>query len=339
MALFEGKTPAERNKLIAAIALGAIALISLSYMLFGGSSSSPAPKRTTANSNNRTTAAQLATPPVTPIQSPNQVRSESETLTLMQPVIFSYAPPPVPEPNRNIFAFYVPPPKPPPTPTPEPVPSPTPPPPLVLASVSPPNVFARTGEFKLEVSGDKFTIASHIFIDDVEIPTRYISPQQLSANVPAQLIGNPGTRQIVVRTPDGKLYSNTMALTVSVPPTPNFTYIGIIGSKRYNDTAVLKDNSSKQLLNAQRGDVIGGRFRVTSISEREVALVDTNLKIKHTIPFTSDKSAGTGGPTMGSNPSGRGEGIPGIPAMPQSPPPEEEPPMEEEEQPVEEENP
>jgi hypothetical protein len=354
MALFEGKTPAERNKLIAAIVLGVIALISLSYMLFG-SSSSPAPKRTTAgNTNNRTTTTttQITTQTTAPIQSPRQVRDETETLTTMQPVVFNYTQPAVPEPNRNIFAFYVPPPKPQPTPTPEPVPSPTPPPPIELASVSPPNVFARTGEFKLEVSGDKFTPASHIFIDDVEMPTRYISPQQLSANVPAQLIGNPGTRQIVVRTPDGQLYSNTVPLTVSAPPTPSFTYVGIIGSKRYNDTAVLKDNSNKQLLNVQRGDVVGGRFRITSISEREVALVDTNLRIKHTLPFTSDKTAGTGGPMM-SNPGMRGGDIPGIPAMPQQPPDEEQPivedeqPQEEqpaeeqpqEEQPVEEENP
>ena len=342
MALFEGKTPAERNKLILAMALGAIALISLSYMLFG-SSSSPAPKRTTtANSNNRT-GAQVPVPTATttsttPIRSPNEVRSESETLALAQPVNINWSLPAVPEPNRNIFAFYVPPPKPTPTPTPEQTPQPTPPPPMVLASVSPSQVFARTGDFKLEVSGEKFTIASHIFIDDVEIPTRYIGPQQLTANVPAQLIGNPGARQIVVRTPDGSLYSNPVQLTVSAPPTPNYTYVGIIGSKRYNDTAVLKDNSTRQLLNAQRGDVLGGRFRVTSISEREVALIDNTLRVKHTLPFTTDKSAGTGGPGLSSNPMNQGS-IPGIPAMPQAPPPEEEQPVEEEEQPAEEENP
>ena len=341
MALFEGKTPAERNKLILAMALGVIAFISLSYMLFG-SSSSPTPRRTTAVNSNTRTSTQVPVPTTTstPIQSPNEVRSESETLALTQPVIFNWQLPAVPEPNRNIFAFYVPPPKPTPTPTPEPTPEPTPPPPLELASVSPSQVFARTGDFKLEVSGNKFTPAAHIFIDDVEIPTRYISPQQLSANVPAQLIGNPGTRQIVVRTPDGQLYSNPAQLNVSAPPTPNYTYVGIIGSKRYNDTAVLKDNSTRQLLNAQRGDVLGGRFRVTSISEREVALVDNTLRVKHTLPFTTDKSAGTGGPGISSNPANQG-GIPGIPAMPQAPPPEEEeqPVEEEQEAPVEEENP
>jgi hypothetical protein len=343
MALFEGKTPAERNKLIAAIVLGAIALISLSYMLFGSSSSSPAPKRTTSNSNRTattTTTTQLVPPPTTPppIQSPKEVRNESETVALMQPVQINWIIPPVPEPDRNIFAFYVKP-KPPPTPpTPEPSPSPTPPPPITLASISPSTVFARTGEFKLDLSGDKFTIGAHVFIDDVEMPTRYISPQSLSTTVPAQLVGNPGGRQIVVRTPDGTLYSNTLTLTVQAPPTPNYTYVGIIGSKRYNDTAVLKDNSTKQLLNVQRGDVVGNRFRVTSISEREVALVDTNLRIKHTLPFTSDKAAGTGGsPVLGGNP-GNQSTIPGIPAMPQAPQPEEEQPVEEE-QPAEEDNP
>jgi IPT/TIG domain len=329
MNLFEGKTPSERNKLIAAMVLGFIALISLSYMLFGGSSSTP--KKTTQNSNTRTSR-QTAPPtavPNTPITTPQEVRDNP--VTQMRPVVFDFKLPAVPEPNRNIFAFYVPPPKPTPAPTPEPTPVPTPPPPLVLASVTPSNVFARSGDFTLQVSGDKFTPPTHIFIDDVEIPTRYISPQQLSANVPAALIGNPGTRQIVVRTPDGQLYSNPASFSVSPPPTPNYTYIGIIGSKRYNDTAVLKDNSNKQLLNAQRGDVVGGRFRITSISEREVVLMDTNLKIKHTLPFTSDKSAGTGGPVMRDN-----QGIPGIPSMPQQPPPEEEQPAEEE-QPVEEE--
>jgi hypothetical protein len=50
--------------------------------------------------------------------------------------------------------------------------------------------------------------------------------------------------------------------------------------------AVLQDKSNKDLLNVQRGDVLGGRFRVSSISEREIVLMDTNLKIRHTIPFT-----------------------------------------------------
>jgi hypothetical protein len=40
-------------------------------------------------------------------------------------------------------------------------------------------------------------------------------------------------------------------------------------------------------LNIQRGDLLGGRFRVTSISEKELILVDNNLKIKHTLAFSN----------------------------------------------------
>ena len=75
------------------------------------------------------------------------------------------------------------------------------------------------------------------------------------------------------------------------PPTPNYNYVGLIGKPRFNDTAVLQDKNSKDLLNVQRGDPVGVRFRVVSISEREVKLVDTTLKITHTISFTTDPSA------------------------------------------------
>jgi len=51
---------------------------------------------------------------------------------------------------------------------------------------------------------------------------------------------------------------------------------------------VLQKKGEKDLLNVQRGDVLEGRFRVSSISEKEVVLVDTNLKIRHTIAFTVD---------------------------------------------------
>jgi hypothetical protein len=300
MALFEGKTPAERNKLIAAMALGAIALISLAYMFFGGSS--PSPKRP-ANQNSNTSA-RLASPlqsaPTTNAAGPTTAAEiHDDLLTQMRPVPVDWTPPAVPEAGRNIFAFYVPPPTPPkpsPLPSPSPVPSPTPPPPLLLTSISPPNVFARTGDFTLEVTGDKFTQASRILVNGTELPTRYISPQQLSATVLAGMIAGEGPRQITVRTPDGKLYSNTATLNVSTPPTPNYIYVGIIGGQRYNDTAVLKDKNSKELLNVQRGDVVGGRFRVTSISEREVSLVDTNLRVKHTLPFTGDTGDGRSGP-------------------------------------------
>jgi len=55
--------------------------------------------------------------------------------------------------------------------------------------------------------------------------------------------------------------------------------------------AVLQEKGSKDLLNVQRGDVLGGRFRVNSISEREVVLFDIKLKIRYPIPFSVENSS------------------------------------------------
>jgi hypothetical protein len=164
---------------------------------------------------------------------------------------------------------------------------------LIASSLSPSNVYARTpADFALQVTGDKFTPAVHIFVDGRDLPTRFISAQQLFTTVPANLITNPGVRQVEVRTPDRTLYSNLISLNVTPPPIPNYSYVGLIGKPRFNDTAVIQDKSSKDFLNVQRGDPVGSRFKVVSISEREIKLIDTTLKIVHTIPFSADQSSG-----------------------------------------------
>ncbi len=142
------------------------------------------------------------------------------------------------------------------------------------------------------------------------------------------MIANDGVRQVKVSTPDGVLYSNQLSLMVSQPPVPDFLYIGIIGKAHYNDTAVLKDKSNpKDLLNVQRGELIGLRFKVTSISEREIVLTDSKLDIRHTLPFVEEKGAG-GSQATGtrSNPlrsplNTNDSGIPGIPNVPRYQPP------------------
>jgi hypothetical protein len=134
-----------------------------------------------------------------------------------------------------------------------------------------------------------------IFIDGRELPTTYKGPQQLSTTITASFISAPGARQIVVRTPDNRLFSNQLTINVAAAPTPNYTYIGIISPQdRVSDTALLQDRSNRNIVSAYRGDVIGGRFRVTSISEKELVVVDTSLKIKHVLPMTEgDKGGGS----------------------------------------------
>lgn len=276
------QNPTERKKLLVAGALGIVALLLLWWTFFGfGGSSQPVTRRPpvaiASPGDNRLVSARPAPAPLT--------EGNENLLDRLQPVKWESSVPAVAEAKRNIFAYYEPPPKSIAAAS-VPTPTPTPTPPVLLASLSPASTYARTGDFTLEVAGDKFTPQMRIVIDSSELPTRYVSPQQLSATVPANLIANAGSRQVMTRSADGKLYSNAATLAVNAPPTPNYSYVGIIGTRRYIDTAILQDKGSKETLNVQRGDLLGGRFRVTSISEKELVLVDTNLKIKHTLAFS-----------------------------------------------------
>lgn len=276
--------PGEKKKLIWAAVLGLGALIVLWWVLFGfggggesnraRATASPAPARNTR--------------PATQEQTAQTVSPEVATLAVFTPIEYvpsSYSPP---DARRNIFAYYVPP-QPASAPVVEDKPTPTPSPPSVLlASMNPLNVYARSADFKLEIAGDKFTPATKIYFEGTELQTTYISPQQLSANVAAALIAAPGTRNIIVRSADNSLFSNPAQLTVAPPPTPNYIYVGIISpNNRVDDVAIVQDKSDKtKIMNVHRGDLLSGRFRVTSISDKEIVMTDTALKITHKLAMT-----------------------------------------------------
>src|SRR6185295_6098522 len=206
MKFFDPNNPNEKKKMIAAAALGLVALIVLGYVFFGGSS------KPTPNVNN---IARTSPTPRTPTTGPagrQEPPTGPDDCPQCSLVVFNGMLPPVSEANRNIFAYYIPPsPTPKPLPIP-PTPTPTPTPPLTASSLSPSNVYARTpGDFALQVTGNSFTPAVHIFIDGRDLPTRFISAQQLFTTVPQSLITNPGSRQVEVRTPDRRLYSNVIS--------------------------------------------------------------------------------------------------------------------------------
>ena len=281
--------PGEKKKLIWAGILGLVAVVFLWWALigFGGKSNSNTPARAAATPAPNSRTALTGSPrQAAPTPSAEVVDFAKYAPIVYQPSSYS-----APEAKRNIFAYYVPPP-PPVKAVEEATTTPTPPPPLLLASLSPSNVYARSADFKLEVSGDKFTPATKIYIDGRELQTSYISPQQLSANVPAAVIAAPGSRNIIVRTPDSSFYSNPAMLSVAAPPTPNYLYVGLISpTRRVEDTALVQDKSNKNILNVHRGDLLSGRFRVTSISDKELVMMDTNLKIKHTLAMTEGEKS------------------------------------------------
>ncbi len=282
------RNPGERNKMILAGVLGMFAILLLWWTFFGFGSSS---KKVSQRPVGQPTPSAVMRDTTNKVSPQSVVELSGDALDRLRPINYAESPVSAPEASRNIFVYYEAPVKPVAMPS-TPTPTPTPVPPVLLASLSPANVYARTGDFTLEVTGDKFTPQMRVLIDNNELITRYLGPQQLSATVPAGVIANPGARQVMLRSPDGKLYSNTATLNVAAPPTPNYTYVGIIGTVRHIDTAILQDKGSKDTLNVQRGDVLAGRFRVTSISEKEVVLVDTNLKIKHTLALTNQGEKG-----------------------------------------------
>lgn len=277
------RNPTERNKLILAGGLGIVALLFLWWTFFGFGSNST---KVTPRPAGQPTPSVVTRGTTTKPSPQTVVEFTAADLDELRPVPINITPVSAPEPKRNIFVYYEPP-KPAVVEPSLPTPTPTPVPPVLLASISPANVYARTAEFTLELSGDKFTPQMRVVIDNNELPTRYVNPQQLSATVPAAVIASAGVRQVMVRSADGKLYSNTQTLNIAAPPTPNYSYIGIIGTHKYIDTAILQDKTSKETLNVQRGDLLAGRFRVTSISEKEIVFVDANLKVKHSLAMTS----------------------------------------------------
>lgn len=285
MQLVDLTKPGEKKKVIVAAALGLVTIVFLWWTLIGFDSGTPTVARPTPSPAGRGPQRAAARTSETPTPDVKNLAAFTEVLYQSS----SYN---APETKRNIFAYWEPP-QPAVAVASVPTPTPTPTPPVLLASISPSNVYARTADFKLELAGDKFSPALRVFVDGREFPTSYISPQQLATTIPASIIVTPGARNVVVRTPDNLLYSNTLPISVAAPPIPNYSYIGIIGQKGYvGDVAMVQDKNNKSILSVTRGDVLSGRFRVTSISDKELVVTDTTLKIKHTMAMSEGDRGG-----------------------------------------------
>jgi hypothetical protein len=280
--------PGEKKKLIGAAILGVVAIVILYWALIGFDSGTSTPTARPAP-----TPAQQARPVQSTARNARTATTEIIGYQAFTPIVYRPSSYNAPEARRNIFAYFEPPPQQ-ATVVSTPTPTPTPPPPILLASISPLNVFARTADFKLELAGDKFTPAMRVYIDGRELPTVYKNPQQLSTTVPASFISAPGERVVLVRTPDNQLFSNPLQISVADPPKPNYVYVGIIGRpNRVDDVALVQERNNRNIVNVLRGDILSGRFRVTSISEKELVLTDTTLRIKHTIAM-SEPDRGSG---------------------------------------------
>jgi hypothetical protein len=277
---FAGKSPTERNKIIAALVLGVLALGSLLFA-FGGSFFSSGTKITVTVSP---TPKPSATVPINPGDLAMPTEGEQGFVYTTTPIAYNGVIS-GPDPGRNIFAFYEPPKPTPYVPTPLPTlppPTPSPTPDIFITSVNPGSVYAGSRGFRLEISGERMQADAKIYFSQNEVPTRFINEQSMVAEVPANFISAEGPRQIIVQTTDGKKHSNAATLNVQAPPKPQFQYIGMIARKRSNnDTAYFMEQGRPTPLSARLNDVVGGRFRLTSISASETVFEDVSLGFKH----------------------------------------------------------
>lgn len=307
MKFLEGKSQAERKKIITAIVLGVVTVCALFYtfVLSGGGSTKAKIENGNVNAKPSPSPRRGGTTEAPPEPSIDDA--------LLMPIPDNPFPP-ISDgaSSRNIFAFYEPPPPgpptPPPTPKPTPTPTPVPPPPILVAGLNPSMVYARTGNFTLEVGGDKFTPDSRIYFGGMELPTQFVSPQRLTAQVPAQLISGDGEREIMVRVPsDPKMYSNPLKLNVQPPPVPEYNFVGLVARRAANnDTALLQHKKTKEYKSVRLNDPLPDRFRVFSISSKEVVVMDTALKLRHVLTFVDEKDSGSSSGAPGGRDSIRG---------------------------------
>lgn len=313
MATAAARSTTERNKLIAAIVLGVLALGAL-YFAFGRSLFS-----SSASSAKATPTPKASPSPRDPGKFTLPTSDEQAFNEQTVPIDYRPGQAYAPDAGRNIFAFYEPakpcppeicPPPPPKTPyVPPPTPGPTPH--FMAGFITPQSVYAGSPGFRLEVNGDMFTPDVRIYFNQTEMPTTFVNAQRLFTDIPATLIAAEGQRQVIVQTPDGTKYSNQVMLVVQAPPRPTFQYVGLIARKRYNnDTAYFLEANKPAPFSARLNDVVGGRFRLINISATEVVFEDTSLGFKHRLPIVRPAAGGTTG-TQPSSPS-----TPGFPSSP-----------------------
>ncbi len=265
----------EKKKLILMIALLAVLGGVFYYNFSGSSADDPTPTKTgqPAKAKSPAKGAQDA------------ATNKNELPVITQPLVLASMSSKTQEPTagRNIFLY------PTPTPPPPPVtPSPTPPPPITLTGVNPGGVIAQTAGFTMTVFGAKIPPDARAFIAWREHKTTFVSEAQLKVEVPATTIASPGSLPVEVRgASDPKMFSNVVNLNITPPPAPPYKYLGMI-VKNGVTTAMVKFDLEEGLLPVRKDTVLGGHWKIINITIDNLEIEDTNIKVKHRVPFTGE---------------------------------------------------
>ncbi|MGH9752911.1 MAG: hypothetical protein ACREA2_09015 [Blastocatellia bacterium] len=264
-----------RNKLLLGVLL--VILVGVVYFQFFSESDGPSPSPGAASATVKTTPS--PTPQRQTSGTPAPIISQPLDLAMIQVGSHSSS-----GTGRNIFVYPTPTPTPPPTPPPTPTPYPIP-----VSSLNPGGVIARTGDFTLTVFGENMPQDAQGFVNGRAYPTTFVSATQIRINIPAEAIRMPGSLGVMVRgNSNPSLISNTTSLNVAAPPEPPYKYIGLITHKNVQKAVLSSQSDENNVVNAKKGDVIGGRWKITNITSKKVEIEDTSIKILHTINYTSE---------------------------------------------------
>jgi len=272
------KSKETRKKLLLGVVLLILAVVV--YIQFFSGSAAPNPPRGGASATTR----------ATPSPTPQRQTSGTPAPIISQPLdlaSMTQGSRPSGGTGRNIFIYPTPTPPPPPTPAP-PIPTPTPWP-VPVNSLNPGNVFARTAAFTLTVFGEKMPQDAQGLINGRAYPTTFVSATQVKISVPADVIKVASSLSVMVRSQsDASLISNTVPLTVVPPPEPPYKYIGLIRIKNAPTAVLASQGAGDDIQNAKKGQVIGGKWKITNITPQKVEIEDTSIKVSHIINYTID---------------------------------------------------
>lgn len=178
--------------------------------------------------------------------------------------------------GRNLFDYPPPPPPPPPTPAP--------PPTIVLNSVSPTSVYARTKPFEVVVRGSNFSLNMRLYLNGNPnfAQTVLVSDSEIKALVPQSAFERPGRLRFELKVPGQELsfFSRPLEITVLEPEDPNrlFKIIGHFTDPKGNPATVLAKNGGNQnnpeTTIAKVDDTIFNKWKVVSINKGTMELED-----------------------------------------------------------------
>jgi hypothetical protein len=264
-----------RNRLVLGAAILVLGVVVYYQFFSGGDAPKPVASANAKPNPSPTPQRQTSGTPV-------PIISEPLDLALMQPGSQSGG-----GTGRNIFIYPTPTPVPPPPPsTPAPTPTPWP---IPAVSLNPGGVIARTAGFTLTVFGEKMPQDAQGLVDGRVYPTTFVNATQVKINVPAEAIRMPGSLNVTVRSQsNAALFSNPIPLTVGAPQEPPYKYIGLITLKNVPKAVLVSQGNDEDVYNVKKGDMIGGKWKITNITPQKVEIEDTSIKVSHVINFTVD---------------------------------------------------